>query len=226
MQTAGNLADTIPVELLDLGPVSARRARSIGLERWPAAVALAVVAAVSLLFGGATSVAQGLLPAPWAPLANSASSWTLVAVVLVRMMRRKLTLSMLLGVIAFVGLVLGYTLVSNLRGYYYSPWLVVGIGVVAGLPLGAAAAAVRGSGRCAAAGAGLVAGVLLGDSVWGLTQLVSTTGWAYWAGAGLLGIGLLVRTVLLLRPRLHTALAALPTATVVALLLNLAYARL
>lgn len=211
------------MEVLQVGPARARRTRALDVETWPAGVALVVVAVVGLLFGGGTSVAQGVLPAPWAPAANSASSWTLLVFVAVCTVRRRMALSMLLGLVAFVGLVLGYTLVSNLRGYYYSPWLFLAIGIIVGPPLGAGAAATRGSGRGAALGVGLVAGVLLGDCLWGLTRLVPTTGWAYWACAGLLGVGMLVHLVLQrpLRPRV--SLPAIPTATVVALLMNLAY---
>jgi hypothetical protein len=46
-------------------------------------VRLAVVVAVSLVLGGLTSFAQGVLPDELRPLANSASGWTILTALIV-----------------------------------------------------------------------------------------------------------------------------------------------
>ncbi len=154
---------------------------------------LAVVAA-SLLLGGLTSWAQGVLPDALESFANSPSGWTVPMALLVAAARPSLTWGAALGVASFVSLVLGYTIASEVRGLTYNPvfWSVVG--VIAGPFLGAAAAAVVGRNTVhAALGAGALAGVLVADGIYGLTVVSDSTSPVYWslclvAGAVLVGV--------------------------------------
>lgn len=154
---------------------------------------LAVVAA-SLLLGGLTSWAQGVLPDALESFANSPSGWTVPMALLVAAARPSLTWGAALGVASFVSLVLGYTIASEVRGLTYNPvfWSVVG--VIAGPFLGAAAAAVVGRNTVhAALGAGALAGVLVADGIYGLTVVSDSTSPIYWslclvAGAVLVGV--------------------------------------
>lgn len=187
---------------------------------------LLVVLVGSAALGGATSFAQGLLPESWQPFANSASGWTILTVLMVWSARRTLRWSAVLGAVSFVALVLGYAVVSNMRGAYFSPVFWSSVGVVVGPWVGAAAAALHQRGRWAAVGTGLLAGVLLADSFYGITAVMATTGWVYWASVGVLGVALLVvMAVRRLRGvRLVTIAAAVAAAT--ATLMNLTFALL
>jgi hypothetical protein len=160
------------------------------LPRRAATARSVVVVVVSFLLGA--SLAQGLLPAALAPFANSTSGWTILTALLVWAARRGLVLSAVLGAASFIALVSGYTFVSNLRGFYFSPLFWSVVGVVAGPVVGVAAAALHRRGWELAVGAGVLAGILLGDAAYGLTVVVATTGWVYWALSAAVGAALLV----------------------------------
>lgn len=155
--------------------------------------ALAVVGA-SLLLGGLTSWAQGVLPDALASFANSPSGWTVLTALVVAAARPTLAWGAALGVASFVSLVLGYTIASELRGLSYSPVLWGVVGVIAGPFVGAAAAAVvRRHTVQAALGAGALAGVLIADGIYGLSVVRGSTSAVYWslclvAGAVLIGV--------------------------------------
>lgn len=134
--------------------------------------------------------------------------------------------SALLGAASFVALVLGYTAVSSLRGYYFSPLFWSAVAVLAGPFVGAAASALHQRGRWAAAGAGLLAGILLGDCGFGLTTVSATTGRSYWVLVGALGVGLLVTVAVGRLRTIRLILLATGSAVAVALLLNAGYAAL
>jgi len=187
---------------------------------------LLVVLVGSVVLGGATSFAQGLLPQGLQPFANSASGWTILTVLMVWSARQTLRWSAVLGAVSFVALVLGYTVVSNVRGAYFSPvfWSVVG--VVVGPWVGAAAAALHQRGRWAAIGTGLLAGVLLGDSLYGITVVMATTGWAYWTFVGVLGVALLVAIAVRRLKSARLVTIATVVAAVTAVLMNLTSALL
>ena len=161
--------------------------------------ALAVVGA-SLLLGALTSWAQGALPHALAPFANSPSGWTVLTALLVAAARPKPTWGAALGVASFVGLVLGYTVASELRGLTYNPVLWSAVGVIAGPFVGAAAAAVVGRHPVrAAVGAGALAGVLLADGIYGLTVVSDSTSPVYWSLCLVAGAVLVAVTALRLR---------------------------
>lgn len=164
------------------------------------------VAALSLLLGGVTSFAQGWLPHAVAPVANSASGWTLITAVLVFWARPSTRAAAVVGALSFVLLVLGYALASQLRGYYYSPVLFGLVGVVVGPFVGVAAAWLRAAGSRAALGTAVLAGIGVGEATYGLTTVRETTGIAYWIALGVLGLALL-GTMLTRRPRDATARA-------------------
>lgn len=151
-----------------------------------------VLAGAALLLGGLTSFAQGVLPGVLRPLANSASGWTIPAALLVWALREGAGVAAVLGALAFELLVLGYMLVSQLRGIADSEVAFLLIGVTGGPIVGAAAAWLHERRWRPAVGAGVLAGVLLGDAAWGLGVVVASTGWVYWAVVAALGVVLLV----------------------------------
>ena len=182
-----------------------------------------IVIGASLLLGGLTSWAQGVLPDALAPFANSPSGWTALTALLVAATRPSLALGAVLGVASFVALVLGYTLASELRGLPYDPvfWSVVG--VVAGPFVGAAAAAVVGSRAVhAALGAGALAGVLIADGIYGLTVVSASTSPVYWTLCLVLGAAVVVVTATRLRTPAAAA-GAVATAAAATGVLSLGY---
>jgi hypothetical protein len=161
-----------------------------------------------LFVGGLTSIGQGTLPEYLGPMANSAGSWSVAAFGLAAINRNP-RFGALLGASALFAMVLGYALVSELRGYPSGSRLVLFWGaaaVVVGPAIGVAAAWVRGTDvtRVAIA-AGLVGGILIGEGVYGLVLIGDTTPIAYWAGQVLIGV---VITVGVAASRLHWNTAA------------------
>lgn len=154
------------------------------------------VLVASLLLGGLTSFAQGFLPAAVVPVANSASGWTLVSAALVLWWAAasgaRTWQAAVLGAASFVLLVLGYTFASDLRGFVYRPLLFGVVGVVVGPFVGVAAAWLRRPGTRAALGTALLAGIGVGEGIYGLTTVADTTGATYWVAVGTLALGLLV----------------------------------
>ncbi len=177
----------------------------------------AVVVVLSFVLGGLTSYAQGFLPDAFASFANSASGWTVLTALLVFWSRPRTAPAAVLGAVSFVLLVLGYTVASQVRGYVYDPLLFSAVGVVAGPFVGVAASWLRATGVRAALGTALLAGIGVGESVYGLTVVRETTSPVYWTVIGVAGlallVGLLVRRV---RGTLPVGLAAGGTVLVAA----------
>jgi hypothetical protein len=148
----------------------------------------------SLVLGGLTSFAQGLLPDSLQSFANSPSGWTLLTAVMISARRTSLLRAACLGAVSFVCLVLGYTIVSELRGLSYSPFLWAAVGLVAGPAVGwSTSAAFDRRPLLSAVGSSLIAGVAITDAVYGLTVVADTTSPVYWsivavAGAIFLGV--------------------------------------
>jgi hypothetical protein len=159
-----------------------------------------IVVAASFAIGCLESWAQGFLPDALRPLSNSASGWTLVTALLVFWSRTTTRIAAVLGAISFVLLVAGYSIVSDARGFSYSPAKWSAIGLIVGPFVGVAASWLRTRDIRAALGGGLLAGIAFGDALYGLTAVTDTTGVTYWIVAGCLGLALIA--VLLLR-RLH-----------------------
>ena len=154
-------------------------------------VGWAVVAAVAaLLLGGLTSLGQTVLPDAVAPAANSASGWTLLTILLLWWLPTRPWVTMLLGAVCFVLLNVGYAVVADARGFFYSPllWSVVGVIVGPFVGLAVAWARQRVVPRRAAVGYGFLAGLMLGDAVSGFVRVRDTTGWFYWAALGIAAV--------------------------------------
>ncbi|MQW78004.1 hypothetical protein GHK92_19230 [Nocardioides sp. dk4132] len=181
------------------------------------------VVAASLLLGGLTSWAQGVLPDALASFANSPSGWTVLTALLVAAARPSLTWGAALGAVSFVTLVLGYTVASQLRGLSYDPVLWSVVGVIAGPFVGAAAAAIVGRRVVQAAlGAGSLAGVLIADGIYGLTVVSSETSPIYWTLCLAAGAALVAATAARLRtPR--AAAGVLASAVAATGVLSLGY---
>jgi hypothetical protein len=150
------------------------------------------VLAGSVVLGGVTSFAQGLLPEALSSFANSPSGWTILTVAMVAAARLRSLAGATLGAASFLCLVLGYTVASELRGLSYDPVFWGAVGVVAGPVVGLAASAMVGrEPRGSAVGSALVAAVLISDAVYGLTVVADTTSPVYWILIALLAVTLL-----------------------------------
>lgn len=157
--------------------------------------ALLVAVAAGLVLGMLTAYGQGWLPHSVGSLANSAGSWSLAAFLLGLLAPGRIS-GVLCGFATLAGLLVGYVVTDELRGYAATGLLVFwGVAsVVAGPMLGLGAQWLRRSRRSLAAlGAGAMSGVLVGEGVYGLLYVADTTYPPYWwgeivAGAILLGI--------------------------------------
>jgi hypothetical protein len=170
---------------------------------------------LSVLLGGATSWAQGVLPSELSSFANSASGWTVLTALLVFWSRARTAPAALLGAVSFVLLVLGYAVASQLRGLWYDPLFFSAVGLAAGPLVGIAASWLRATGVRTALGVALLAGIGVGEAVYGLTVVRETTSPVYWSVIGVAGLvlvgGLLVRRI---RGTLPVVLAVGGTAVV------------
>jgi len=155
------------------------------------AARLTGVALASFALGALTSLAQGVLPEQAVPIANSASGWTLLTVLLIVVTRLGTAPAAVGGAVSFVLLVLGYTAASELRDLYYDPMLFGVIGVVVGPFVGVAASWLHRRDLPAALGTALLAGIGVGEAVYGLTAVAATTSPAYWIFIGTVALGLL-----------------------------------
>lgn len=189
-------------------------------------VRVGIVVILSFLVGGLTSWTQGLLPEGFRSFANSASGWTVVTALLVFWSRARTGTAAVLGAISFVLLVLGYSVASELRGLFYDPLLFSTVGVAVGPFVGVAASWLRVTDTRAALAVALLAGIGIGESVYGLTVIRETTSPVYWALIGVAAFalltGLLARRI---RGVLPVALALGGTA-IVAAAFHIAYSRL
>lgn len=106
---------------------------------------------------------------------------------------------------------------SGVRGLYYDPLLFSVVGVVAGPFVGLAASWLRADGVRAALGTALLAGIGVGEAVYGLTVVRETTNPVYWAVIGVAGLALLAgQLVRRVRGTLPVAMAVGGTAVVTA----------
>ena len=181
-------------------PTTARDAEMVtGTSRatWAGA---AIVAVSSFLLGAATFHAQGFLPDALTSFANSASGWTLVTVLLLTGSRVRPAAAALLGATSFVLLTLGYSVAAQLQDLFYDPTLFALVGVVVGPFVGIATSWLRSSHPWQAAlGTSLLAGIGVGEAVFGLTAVADTTSPVYWvligAAALVLLIAMLIRRI-------------------------------
>jgi hypothetical protein len=179
---------------------------------------LSAAAVGGVAFGALTALAQGWLPDSVASLANSAGPWTLIAVA-AAFLATTARVAAGTGALALAALLAGYILGATARGAHASASLLVFWGlaaVIVGPVVGLSAHWLRYPHRGPAPLAvGALTGVLIGEGVYGLTVISSTTNPWYWSIELAIGIGLLVW---LAAGRLHHArpigLALLATALV------------
>jgi len=167
----------------------------------PAWLFLSAVGA-GLAIGIATSIGQGLLPDGLAPLANSSGAWCLCAFALA-LLERNPRRAALVWFASLVAMLAGYALASELRGYAVGTSMFVRWGVaaaIAGPALGVGAAWLRGPDPLrAAAGIAPIAGILLGEGLYGLTVVAATTPAGYWVGEVTVGVVLVVLAAVRIR---------------------------
>jgi hypothetical protein len=170
---------------------------------------LLVAVGTGLAIGMATSVGQGSLPEALMPLSNSSGSWCLCAFVLA-LLERDPPRAALVGFASLVAMLAGYALATELRGYPVGTSMFVRWGaaaVIAGPALGVGAAWLRGADPLrAAAGVAPIAGILLGEGLYGLTVVAATTPAGYWIGEVVLGLVLVVLAAIRIRTRRGIAL--------------------
>jgi len=152
------------------------------------------------VLGGLTSWGQLLLPPDTASLANSAGGWTIPTAILVLLLARGYPEAAITGAAGFVALTLGYAVASGWRGIAFDPTTWAIIGALAGPVVGCAAHALRRRGMQLVLGTSVIAGVLVGEGVYGLTVVADTTSAVWWSIELALGAGVLVVGALRARP--------------------------
>ncbi len=179
----------------------------------PTAVRLALVGMVALSLGVLTAYAQEWLPSEVNSLANSSGSWALVAFGLA-LLSTNVRNAALIGCLSLLGLLAGYKLGAEVRGFATGTSLVAFWGAAAfvvGPVLGVCAHWVkRGRGRLPAVGIGVMSGVLVGEGIYGLRFIDDTTSPVYWCCEILVGV--ILATWVVLRDRSRPQSAALAAA--------------
>ena len=158
-------------------------------SRWTRRIG--AVALGGLLIGILTSLGQGSLPFELSPLANSSGSWSLAAFALA-LTERVPKRAALLGAAALAAMLAGYSLATVSLGHAASTSLLLFWGaasVVVGPIIGVGAAWFRGPMvvRIGLGGA-VIAGILIGEGVYGVTLIAATTPVGYWLAQ--IGVGL------------------------------------
>lgn len=155
----------------------------------PGAVGAAVL--VGLLVGAFTAYGQGWLGDSFGSLVNSAGPWSVAAFLVARGARTPWA-GALAAAITLALCEVGYVVANNIRDVPSSSSTVafwVTAAVLAGPPLGVAAVWSRlGRPVRAAAGYGVVAGVLVGEGAYGLARLTDTTSSGYWVAEIVVGM--------------------------------------
>ncbi len=184
------------------------------------AVGLALAVAAGLAVGVATAYFQGWLGDGLNSLANSAGPWSLVAFLVARFERR-VWRAVLAASLTLACCEIGYAIATELKGGSNATstvvfWLTAA--VLAGPPLGVAAAWSAGTGVRRPVGFAVIAGVLIGEGIYGWTTVADTTDWRYWAVETALGAAIAAWAVVTGRTATGRALAltaAVATAAVV-----------
>jgi hypothetical protein len=167
--------------------------RSGSAASWRRSIAIAVGG--GLVVGALTSIGQGALPDEVRSLANGSAPWSAAAFVLAVVAGRRETFrSSVLAAAALLAMLAGYSLMATLRGFPVGPSMTlfwVAAAVVAGPVLGVGAAWSQGTDRPkAAAGVAILASILVGEAVYGLSVIAGSTSPAYWTAQLVVGLGL------------------------------------
>ena len=147
--------------------------------------------------GALTSVGQGSLPHEVAALANSAGSWSAAAFVLALVLGSgRARLGALVGFVALATMLAGYVAATAVRGYSSGTSTILfwtAAALVVGPILGVGAVWVRsGDPRRTAIGIAPLAGILIGEGIYGLRVVADTTYPPYWMTELVLGVALIV----------------------------------
>jgi hypothetical protein len=186
---------------------------------WLLAMTIAIV--VGLVVGGVTAYAQGWLSGGTSSLANSAGPWSLAAFAVARYARRPVT-ACAAAVLTLASCELGYVIATEIRGGSNASstivfWLTAS--VLAGVPLGLAGSLSTMGGVRRSVGVAVIAGVLIGEGVYGWTEIADTTDWRYWAMDIVVGVAIIACTASMSRPLVYHCVVlvtvALMTAVVV-----------
>ena len=168
-------------------PTDPHAARPSARRAWP--ICLLGGFAVGVL----TSFGQTVLPFELAPLANSASAWSLAAFGLATVNRDRRR-GALLGVLALLASLAGYDATTLARGFAVSVTMGLfwgALAIVVGPVLGVGAAWVHDADpRRRAFGFVPMAGILLGEGLYGVLAIGSSTFAGYWIAQALVGAGL------------------------------------
>jgi hypothetical protein len=173
---------------------------------------------VGLVLGALSARGQGQLPHQLAGLVNSNGSWVLIAFLLALPARRALVAA-LSSTLALGALLAGFYGDDLHRHYAISHrgvafWVLAA--VLVGPLVGLSAAWIRaGQPARAAAGTGLIAGVLIGEGWYGLTRIDDSTYAPYWwAQTGVGVVFLLTLAIRQLRTREAIGYALMSTAMI------------
>ncbi|MGW5365905.1 DUF6518 family protein [Actinopolymorpha pittospori] len=181
-------------------PAATRGASAASSPTW---LLLAVSVAVGLAGGVPTSFGQTVLPGGWSALANSASTWVMIAFLVGLAAAGRWRTAAVAGLLTQAGLVVGYYAATEARGYAASMTAViiwVGTGVVAGPAYGLAGALLRTPRRpIRVAAVGITGSVWLCEGLrylWLATDANSHSGPGTTAGWCYIAVGLLLPVVL------------------------------
>ena len=172
----------------------ATRDRSTASESPRLAVGLTVAVVVGLAVGALTAYGQGWLSDSTSSLANSAGPWSLAAFVVARYNRRLLP-AVVAAVLVLACCEFGYVIANRIRDVPSATstvvfWLTAA--VLAGPPLGVAAAWSTRRDLRRQLGFGVVGGVLIGEGWYGWTTVADTTDWRYWAVELVISVAIVV----------------------------------
>ena len=180
-----------------------------------APVGLVVAVAVGLFVGALTAFAQGWLGDSTGSLANSAGPWS-VAAFLVARSHRSVVTSMVAAMLTLACSELGYAIATDVRGGSNSTTTVVfwlAAALLAGPPLGIAGSWSTRGGVRRGLGFAVIAGVLIGEGVYGWTTVADTTDWRYWAVETAFGVAVVIVAARGARGRNALAAVAMAAAT-------------
>jgi hypothetical protein len=171
------------------------RASILGFARPGTAARLTLAAGIGFAAGALTEWSVPHLSFTLEPLSNAAAPWVLVAFA-VALTARRMEEALVLAVVTFLGLVLGFYVAEAIRGWPVSRhqivfWFVASF--IAGPLVGLAADWLERGGReVGGIGAGILGGFLVGEAVHFLRQPWFLSPRLYWHVQLVLGIGLAV----------------------------------
>ena len=198
--------------------LAVNRQRSTASVGPSSATGLLVGVLVGVGVGVLTAYGQGWLNHSTSSLANSAGPWSLAAFAVAGYNRQVLP-AVAAATVTLACCELGYVFATEIRGGANATstvefWLTAAM--LAGPPLGVAAAWSTRRGLFRWVGLAVIGGVLIGEGIYGWTTVADTTDWRYWAVEVLLGVIVLSTVAVRSRQLVHAG-AAIGTAALTAL---------